>query len=234
MIKDQSCCSHSQGMTALFFSPQSLMSQVMLGDHPAWQVLPRFTAIVFLPIAFPFFLRSSTPGSEVENILPAKVAEKSEATAEGLSWHRAGICFVFSAGTERQPQVPPQGLHGVSWPLEPTVARVGLAGVTPHLPRSSVPLFPPRTVACIHKLAPSYDLNLWLWGQQKCANIFGKSSLQCLCRSLQVINLTSPAIRGWALRMHLHGLQGSALVNPSIQCQHSSSQMKNPLAHPPE
>lgn len=187
MIKDQSCCSHSQGMTALLFSPQSVMSQVTLGDHPVWQVLPRFTAIIFLPIVFHLFLCSSMPRSKVKNILPAKLAKKSEATPEGISWHRAGIYFVASAGTELQPQVPPQGPHRVLWPLEPTVSLVALAEVTPHLLCSSVPLFPTWTMACIHKLAPSYDLNMWLWGQQKCANTFGKSSCSVcadLCRSL--------------------------------------------------
>lgn len=107
MIKDQSCCSHLQWMTVVFFSPQSLMSQVMLGDHPTWQVLPCFMAIIFLPIAFHLFLCSPMPASKVENILPAKLAEKSEATPEGLSWHRAGIDFVFSAGTEPQPRSLP-------------------------------------------------------------------------------------------------------------------------------
>lgn len=112
MIKDQSCCSPSQWMTVVFFSPQSLMSQVMLGDHPTWQVLPRFTAIVFLPIAFHLFLCSPMPASKVENILPAKLAKKSEATPEGLSWHRAGIDFVFSAGTELQPRSLPRDPTG--------------------------------------------------------------------------------------------------------------------------
>lgn len=77
VIKDQSCCLHSWGMTAL-------MSQVMLGDHPTWQVLLRFMSIVFLPSEFHLFLFSSMPGIKVENILPAKLAKKSEATPEGL------------------------------------------------------------------------------------------------------------------------------------------------------
>lgn len=113
-------------------------------------------------------------------------------TGREVSGHSRGTklapCrYLFSTGTELQPQVPPQGPHRVSWPLEPKVPPVALAGVTPHLLCSSVLLFPTRTMICIHQLAPSYDLNVWSWGQQKCANVFGKSSCSVcadLCRSL--------------------------------------------------
>ena len=112
MVKDQPRCSHSQGMTALFFSLQSLMSLAMLADHPAWHVLPRFMIILFLPIVFHLFLCSSVPGSKVENILPAKLAKKSEATPEGLCWHGAGSTPFLHQGQSWIPRSLPRTPQG--------------------------------------------------------------------------------------------------------------------------
>lgn len=75
----------------------------------------------------------------MENISPAKPAEKSEATAEGSSLQRTEIQFVFSAGTKLKSQASPQGLYRVLWPLKPPEPQAALQESPPLFSSPFVP-----------------------------------------------------------------------------------------------
>jgi len=113
-----------------------------------------------------------------------KTGQEVRGHTRGAMLARCRIYSVSSSGTELNPQVPPKDPtgfcgHSSQWSPQQLLQESHLTS----LALQSV-LLQTRTVACIHKLAPSYDLNTWLWGQQKCANIFGKSSCS-VCADLR-------------------------------------------------
>lgn len=100
-----------------------------------------------------------------------------------LAAYRNPVCL-FSRDRGEVPSVFP-GIPQGFVATQGTSAPSSSSGVTSLVLQS--PCSPPQTVVCLHKSAPLCELNVRLWGQQKCANIFGKSSCSVcadLCRSL--------------------------------------------------
>lgn len=179
MLRAQSCCPRPRGVTALFSTPQSWI--LLVTTHRGKSCLTSWLSD-FSQLYFTFSFALVCLGATREIFFLQNWPRSREGTAEGLSWQAASVCFgFFSAGTELQPQVPPQGLV-VTWANPPSSScrshTSSLLFFSPIVPNVDRDLYP--------QLGPQL-WSLWLWGQQKCANTFGKVSCGVcadLCRSL--------------------------------------------------